>query len=169
MAIYHLSIKVIGRSKGRSAVVTAAYRSGEKLLDHETGIVHDYTRKGGVILSEILLPEYAPSTYSDRETLWNAVHEKEKSKDAQLTREIEVALPVELDRNEQIECVRDYIRENFVNVGMCADWALHDKGDGNPHAHILLTMREFKPDGTWDVNHQNAKFCLCFWRFYGKK
>ncbi len=81
---------------------------------------------------------------------------KEKSKDAQLTREIEVALPVELDRNEHIECVRDYTRENFVNVGMCADWALHDKGDGNPHAHILLTMREFKPDGTWDVNRQNA-------------
>lgn len=155
MAIYHLSIKVIGRSHGRSAVSAAAYRSGEKLLDHESGILHDYTRKGGVIMSEILLPENAPREYADRENLWNEVHTIEKSANAQLAREIEIALPNEISREDQIQCVREYINDNFINAGMVADWALHDKGDGNPHVHILLTMRQFKPDGTWDVKKRN--------------
>ncbi len=155
MAIYHLSIKVIGRSRGRSAVSAAAYRAGERLCDYDTGTVHDYTHKVGVILSEIILPENAPESYLDRETLWNAVQKIEKNANAQLAREIEVALPNDIPRDWQIECVRKYINDCFVSAGMCADWALHDKGDGNPHAHILLTMRQFKPNGTWDVKKRN--------------
>ena len=149
MSIYHCSIKVISRSGGRSAVSAEAYRAGEKLKDNETGQVHDYTHKGGVVMSEILLPEHAPERLADRQTLWNEVQSVEKRSDAQLAREIEVAFPVEMTRDEQIECVRDYIGENFVSEGMVADWALHDKGDGNPHAHIMLTMRGFDEDGEW--------------------
>ena len=134
---------------GRSAVAAAAYRSGEKLTNEWDGLTHDYTHKPGVVHAEIILPAHAPPEFSDRATLWNSVEFSEKSSDAQLAREIEVALPVELPRAEQLALVRSYIRDNFVAEGMCADFALHDKGDGNPHAHILLTIRPLKPDGKW--------------------
>ena len=149
MAIYHLSIKIISRGKGKSAVAAASYRSGEKIKNEYDGIVHDFTRKGGIAHTEILLPQNAPQEFSDRGTLWNSVEKIEKSKNSQLAREIEIALPKELDREKQINLVRDYVKENFVKVGMCADIALHDKGDGNPHAHILLTMRPLNEDKTW--------------------
>ena len=147
MAIYHCSIKVIKRSKGRSAVAAAAYRSGEKLVNEWDGMTHDYTKKRGVVHTEILLPTHAPPEFQDRSALWNSVEEIEKSHNAQLSREIEIALPVELDRKEQISLVRAYVRDNFVAAGMCADFAIHDKGDGNPHAHIMLTMRPLKGNG----------------------
>ena len=156
MAIYHCSIKIIGRSGGRSAVASAAYRSGEKLLNEETGITHDFTRKGGVVMSEILLPTNAPDRYHDRQTLWNEVQKVEKRADAQLAREIEVALPSELTRTQQIECVRNYINENFTSKGMIADWALHDKGDGNPHAHIMLSVRAFDENKKWQNKHKSV-------------
>ena len=130
MSIYHCSIKMVGRTGGKSAVAASAYRSGEKLYDEETGLTHDFTRKGGVVMSEILLPEKAPEEYSDRQILWNAVQAVEKRSDAQMAREVEVALPIEMSREQQIECIRNYVMENFVNEGMIADWALHDKGDG---------------------------------------
>ena len=149
MAIYHLSIKIISRGKGKSAVAAASYRSGEKMKNEYDGIVHDFTRKGGIAHTEILLPQNAPQEFSDRGTLWNSVEKIEKSKNSQLAREIEIALPKELDREKQIELVREYVKENFVKVGMCADIALHDKDDGNPHAHILLTMRPLNEDKTW--------------------
>ena len=149
MAIYHLSIKIISRGKGKSAVAASAYRSGEMIKNEYDGIVHDFTRKGGIAYTEILLPQHAPQEFSDRGTLWNSVEKIEKSQNSQLAREIEIALPKELDREKQIELVREYVKENFVNVGMCADIALHDKNDGNPHAHILLTMRPFNEDTTW--------------------
>ena len=149
MAIYHLSIKIISRGKGKSAVAASAYRSGEKIKNEYNGIVHDFTRKGGIAHTEILLPQNAPQEFLDRGTLWNSVEKIEKSKNSQLAREIEIALPKELDREKQIELVRKYVKENFVNVGMCADIALHDKNDGNPHAHILLTMRPLNEDKTW--------------------
>ncbi|MCR5222216.1 MAG: MobA/MobL family protein [Lachnospiraceae bacterium] len=149
MSIYHCSIKIISRSSGRSAVSAAAYRSGEKLFCEETGLTHDYTHKGGVVMNEILLPKNAPSAYLDRSVLWNSVQSVEKRTDAQLCREVEVAFPVEMSRDEMIACVRSYIRENFTSKGMIADWALHDKGDGNPHAHILLTLRSFDTNGQW--------------------
>ena len=149
MAIYHLSIKIISRGKGKSAVAASAYRSGEKIKNEYDGIVHDFTRKGGIVHTEILLPQNAPQAFLDRGTLWNSVEKIEKSKNSQLAREIEIALPKELNREKQIELVREYVKENFVKVGMCADIALHDKNDGNPHAHILLTMRPLNEDKTW--------------------
>ena len=149
MAIYHLSIKIISRGKGKSAVAAASYRSGEKIKNKYDGIVHDFTRKGGIAHTEILLPRNAPQEFASRSVLWNSVEKIEKSKNSQLAREIEIALPKELSREKQIELVRKYVKENFVKVGMCADVALHDKNDGNPHAHILLTMRPLNEDKTW--------------------
>ena len=149
MAIYHLCIKIISRGKGKSAVAASAYRSGEKIKNEYDGTVHDFTRKGGIAHTEIILPQNASQKFSDRETLWNSVEKIEKSKNSQLAREIEIALPKELDREKQIELVRNYVKENFVDVGMCADIAIHDKNDGNPHAHILLTMRPLNEDKTW--------------------
>lgn len=147
MAIYHCSVKIISRSTGRSSVAAAAYRSGEKLYNDREGIEHDFSRKRGVEHSEIMLSENAPAEYQSRETLWNAVERAERRKDAQTAREIEVALPVEFNRQEQMEVLREYVRENFTSRGMCADICVHDKGDGNPHAHIMLTTREVTPDG----------------------
>ena len=149
IAIFHCPIKIIQRSKGRSAVAAAAYRSGEKLINEWDGEIHDYTHKGGIVHREIMLPTHAPSEFSDRSTLWNSVEKIEKSSDAQLAREIEVALPVELSPAVQLALVRSYIKDNFVAAGMCADFAIHDKGTGNPHAHIMLTMRPIREDGSW--------------------
>ncbi|WP_442486454.1 MobQ family relaxase [Fusobacterium necrophorum] len=149
MAIYHLSIKIISRGKNKSAVAASAYRSGEKIKNEYDGIVHDFTRKGGIAHTEILLPQNAPKEFANRSVLWNSVEKIEKSKNSQLAREIEIALPKELNQEKQIELVREYVKENFVKVGMCADIALHDKNDGNPHAHILLTMRPLNEDKTW--------------------
>ncbi|MBQ6024935.1 MAG: MobA/MobL family protein [Lachnospiraceae bacterium] len=156
MSIYHCSIKIISRSSGRSAVSAAAYRSGERLVSSETGLIHDYTRKGGVIMNEIILPENVPSRLSDRSILWNEVQQIEKRCDAQFAREIEVALPKEIKRSDQIECVRDFIRENFTSHGMIADWALHDKGDGNPHAHIMLTVRGINEKEGWQKKQRSV-------------
>ncbi|OCN01317.1 conjugal transfer protein TraA [Clostridium sp. W14A] len=112
-------------------------------------MTHDYTKKGGVVDSEILLPAYAPSEFSDRSTLWNSVEKIEKSRNAQLAREIEIALLAELDRKDQITLVRTFVRDAFVASGMCADFSIHDKDDGNPHAHIMLTLRPLNERGEW--------------------
>ena len=121
MAIYHCSIKIVSRGKGKSAVAAAAYRSGETLTNNYDGVTHDFTRKGGIVHTEILLPPHAPPDFADRSTLWNSVEKIEKAKNSQLAREIEIALPVELDKEQQIQLVREYVEENFVSVGMCAD------------------------------------------------
>ncbi len=134
IAIYHCTIKVISRGKGKSAVA-AAYRAGEKITNQYDGETHDYTRKGGVVHTEILLPDHAPAAFSDRAVLWNEVEKIEKAKNAQLAREIEIALPRELTREQSISLVREYVKRHFVAAGMCADICLHDTG-GNPHAHI---------------------------------
>ena len=149
MAIYHLSIKIVSRGKGASAVAKSAYRAAEKIKNEYDGMIHDYTRKGGVVHTEILLPEHAPAEYQDRAVLWNAVEKIEKAKNSQLAREIEIALPKELTREQSINLVRDYVNHHFVAAGMCADIAIHDEKKGNPHAHILLTMRPFNEDRTW--------------------
>lgn len=148
MAIYHLHCKVFSRSKGQTAIAAAAYRSGTKLEDHELGTVSDYLKKKGIAFSEIALPANAPKEYADREVLWNAVQEVEKSKDAQLCREFEIALPKELSLVEQIELVRTFAK-SLVNEGMIADYSIHDKNDGNPHVHILTTMRGIADNGKW--------------------
>ena len=149
IAIYHCSIKIVSRGKGKSAVAAAAYRSGEKLTNEWDDLIHDYTKKGGVVHSEILLPAHAPPAFSDRSTLWNSVELSEKSNNAQLAREVEIALPVELSREEQTRLVREYCSSQFVSKGMIADFNLHDTGSGNPHAHILLTMRPLDENGAW--------------------
>ena len=149
IAIYHWNIGIVSRGKGKSAVAAAAYRSGEKLTNEWDGLTHDYTKKGGVVHSEILLPAHAPPAFSDRSTLWNSVELSEKSNNAQLAREVEIALPVELSREEQTRLVREYCSSQFVSKGMIADFNLHDTGGGNPHAHILLTMRPLDEKGAW--------------------
>jgi hypothetical protein len=149
MAIYHLSIQIISRGKGKTAVSAAAYRAGEKITNEHDGSVHDYTRKGGIVHSEILLPANAPKEYSDRAVLWNAVEKAEKNGNAQLAREIEISLPRELSWEQNILLARRYVKEQFADKGMCADICFHDKKDGNPHAHIMLTLRPIDERGEW--------------------
>lgn len=156
MAIYHCHCKIISRGQGRSAVGAAAYRSGEKITNDYDGITHDYTNKSGVVHAEVMLPENAPKEWQDRAILWNEVEKIEKGSRAQLAREYEVALPRELSREEQIQLVRSFVQENFVSKGMCADVSIHDKEDGNPHAHILLTTRPIEQDGTWGKKAENT-------------
>ena len=112
-------------------------------------MIHDYTRKRGIVHSEILLPPNAPTDFQDRGTLWNSVEQIEKACNSQLARELEVALPIELSREEQVRLVRAYCSSQFVSRGMCADFNIHDTGSGNPHAHILLTMRPMDEQGKW--------------------
>jgi len=148
MAIYYLEVKVGSRGKGQSAIASAAYRAGAKLKDEEIGKTFDYTRKSGVVHSEISLCANAPKEYANRETLWNAVHKVEKASNSRLFREIIVAIPHELQRDEQIQLVREYVK-GLTDRGMCCDWNIHDKGDGNPHAHIMCTVRSITEKGTW--------------------
>lgn len=165
MAIYHLHAQMIGRSSGRSAVAASAYRAGVKMTNERDGVTHDYTRKQGVVYSEIILPINAPLEFTDRSTLWNAVEQSEKRRDAQTAREMDIALPVELDHEEQVELIRKYVRVNFVEHGMCADIAIHDKMDGNPHAHVMLTTRHVTQDGFSGKNRDwNNKILLESWR-----
>ena len=164
MAIFHMSAKTIGRSSGRSSVASSAYRAGEKIKDERQDKEHDYTKKQGVVHKEIILPEQAPERLKDRSVLWNEVEQIEKRKDAQLAREIEVALPKELNREEQIEVLKEYANE-FVKEGMIADVAMHDKNNSNPHAHIMLTMREITKDGFGKKNREwNDKEKIEKWR-----
>lgn len=156
MAIYHMNIKIISRSKGSSAIASSAYRSGTKLIDEEVDKVCDYSKKTGIVFNEVLLCENAPKEYQDRQVLWNRVHQIESAKTSQLAREVEVALPREFDTPKQIQVVREYIQENFISVGMCADWSLHDKNDGNPHAHIMLTTRPILADGKWGLKEKKG-------------
>lgn len=182
MAIYHCSVKIIGRSAGRSSVAAAAYRSAECLTNEYDGIEHDFTKKGWVEFTEIILPVNAPEEYKDRSTLWNAVEAVEKSQDAQLAREFEVALPAELTREQQIEVVEAFVRNNLTSQGMVADIAIHnppktndrhqpiDK-DGNvtrdvnemqfinPHAHILCTVRPMDEQGVWEKKSEVEYLC----------
>jgi len=147
VAIYHLSAKIISRGTGRSVVAAAAYRSGESLEEESTGLTFDYTRKGGIAFSEIRAPEGAPPWVFDRSELWNRVETFEKRKDAQLAREVEVALPVELTADEQRALLQTYVQREFVDRGMVADFSLHRDDEHNPHAHILLTLRGIGPEG----------------------
>lgn len=149
IAIYHCNISIISRGKGKSAVAAAAYRSGEKITNEWDGEIHDYTRKRGVVHTEIMLPPHAPPSFSDRATLWNSVELYEKAGNAQLAREIDAALPIELSREEQIRLVREYCSSQFVSRGMCVDYAIHDTDSGNPHCHIMLTMRPLDERGAW--------------------
>ena len=160
IAIYHMSAKVISRGAGRSAVAASAYLSCRRMYNDYDGIQHDYTRKHGLAYQEVLLPPMAPPEWKDREQLWNAVEQAEKTKDSRLAREFVVALPIELSRESQIAFLRDFIQKNFVDLGMCADFAIHDTDGHNPHAHILLTVRPLEADGSWQYKTQKEYLCI---------
>jgi hypothetical protein len=147
MSIFHCAFKIINRASGRSAVSAAAYRAAEKLHNYRDGVTYDYSKKKGVAYREVLLPPSAPKEFANRQTLWNEVESVEKRKDAQTAREVELALPKELSRPQQIALVKNYLQENFISEGMCADLAIHDKADGNPHAHVMLTVRRVNQNG----------------------
>ena len=160
MAIYHLEAKVVSRGAGRSAVAASAYLSCSRLYNDYDGIQHDYTKKQGLVWQEVFLPEYAPQEWQDREKLWNAVEEVETAKDSRLAREFVMALPIELSREQQIELLQDFIREQFVSDGMCADAAIHDTDGHNPHAHILLTVRPLDEQGHWQYKAEKEYLCV---------
>lgn len=154
IAIYHMSSKVVSRGAGRSAVAASAYLSCSRMYNDYDGVQHDYTRKQGLIFQEVLLPPKASPEWKDREQLWNAVERAEKTKDSRLAREFVVALPIELPRKAQISLLRDFIQNNFVDMGMCADFAIHDTDGHNPHAHILLTVRRWKLTEPGSIKHR---------------
>jgi len=180
MADYRLSAKIIGRSTGRSSVAAAAYRAGVQLEDDRTGLSHDYTRKRGVLHSEIRVPDGTPDWMQDRAKLWNAVEAAERRKDAQLARELQLSLPHELSFDQNRDLVLSFVQSRFVDQGMIADIAIHapdrDGDQRNIHAHVMLTMRALTADGfgkknrDWNTNaqleqwrkdwadHQNARF-----------
>lgn len=170
MAIFHLSAQAISRTGGRSATACAGYRAGECIIDERTGVKHDFTRKRGVVHSEIFAPEGAPSWCHNRSDLWNKVEKTEKRKDAQVAREINLALPAELNERERLELVRAYVADTFVSAGMVVDLCVHapSSRDGdarNHHAHIMLTMRRLDGDQFGQKERAwNAPELLIQWR-----
>ena len=160
MALYHFHVGQIKRSAGRSAVECAAYRAGERLYSEYYGLVSDYTHKGGVVHTEIMLPPHAPREYADRQTLWNAVEEVERNKNAQLAYSFDIALQNEFSLDENIALARQFLLDNFVSRGMIADFAVHqpDKNGGiaNPHFHVMCPIRPLNPDGTWGAKQRRV-------------
>ena len=155
MAFLFMQAKIVKASSGRSAVAAAAYQAAQKLQDDSLGMTFQYRNKEEVVFSEILLPTNAPAAYADRETLWNAVQEKENRANSQVARAFIIAMPKEWTREESISRAREFIQKNLVDAGMVADWAFHMK-DGNPHLHCLCTIRGFKEDGTWDAREKKV-------------
>ena len=154
MAIYHLSVKAVSRSAGRSATAAAAYRAGCEIVDQRTGEIHNYTRKGGVESTDIVLPDDAPEWATNRAALWNAAEAAERRKDACVAREFEVALPDELSPAERRRLAVDFAKEMANREGCAVDVAIHapgKEGDSrNHHAHILRTTRKVGLDGLTD-------------------
>lgn len=182
MAIFQFQMQVIGRSEGRSVVSAAAYRAAEKIENTYTGLTEDYSKKEWVVYKEVLLPENAPPQYQDRAALWNAVEQAEKGKNARLAREIEVALPLELSMEENIALIRSFASDTLQADGMAVDLCVHNpprkdkdgffvdhdgnrvtrKEDlvfGNPHAHLLFTVRPFDENGNWMPKTQKEYLC----------
>ena len=151
MALYHFHVTQIQRSAGQSAIASAAYRAGEKLYSEYYGETSDYSKKKGMIRSEILLPANAPQEYADRQTLWNALEQVERNKDAQLAYSFDIALQNEFSLEENIALARQFVSEQLVSQGMIADFAIHmpDKEIQNPHFHILCPIRPLKENGKW--------------------
>ena len=172
MASYHWSMQIIGRKDRRSAVQAAAYRAGQDLTDERTGEVHRYGKRRGVDHTEILLPPFTHQRLADRQTLWNAVERAEVRDDAQLAREVNIALPHELSREQQLALLRSYVGEQFVKRGMIADFAIHVPRPGrgederNVHAHVMLTLRQGTPQGLREIKTRewNSRELLKHWR-----
>ena len=182
MAIFHFTVKIVGRSKGKSVISASAYLNGDVMKNEETGRISYYTSKKEIVYTSLMMCENAPPEWLhvpeenikrfqqsirykraddkdaalekfkitfQKQRLWNEVLKIEKNADAQLGRSFEFSLPKEWSRQEQIDYTTEYIQKTFVDEGMCADWSIHDKGDGNPHVHLLVTMRPFNPDHSW--------------------
>ena len=145
----HNEISIVQRSQRQSAVAAAAYQSGEKLFCEYDQQVKHYPEKRGIVHNEILLPANAPPEYADRNTLWNAVEAVEKQWNSQLARRWVLTIPREIPPDQYAVLVREFCQQQFVSKGMCVDFAIHDKGDGNPHAHVMLTMRAMDEHGKW--------------------
>ena len=145
----HNEITIVQRSQRQSAVAAAAYQSGEKLFCEYDQQVKHYPEKRGIVHNEILLPANAPRSYADRNTLWNAAEAVEKQWNSQLARRWMLTIPREIPPDQYAVLVREFCEQQFVSKGMIADFAIHDKGDGNPHAHILLTIRAMDEHGKW--------------------
>ena len=161
MALFHLSVTQTKRSAGQSAIASAAYRAGARLYSEYYGEYSDYTRKGGVICSDILLPSHAPPEYADRQTLWNAVEKAERGKNAQLAYSFDIALQNEFSLEENIALARQFLLENFVSRGMVVDFAVHqpDREDGgipNPHFHVLCPIRPIEQNGKWGLKQRRV-------------
>lgn len=159
MTISFIRYNMLSRSNGKNAVASAAYRSGSKLRDRQSGKIKNYTRKEEVKYSEIDLPQNCTEKYRDREELWNAVEQQAKRKDARLARELIVALPVELDIETDIKVLQKYIQTTFVDDGMIADWSVHWKED-NPHCHVMLTTKPIGSDGKTFIGQKTSTFKL---------
>lgn len=174
LAIYHLHSKIFSRSKGQSSVAAAAYRSSTKICDVQNNETFDYSRKKGTVHSEIIAPEGAPSWALDRECLWNAIETKNRRKDAQLCREVEIALPRELSLRQNIPLAKKFVIEQFISEGMIADLSIHKKVSTKPeesadgfeyHAHILLTLNTISSSGFGPKNRSwNNRERLLLWR-----
>ena len=164
MAIYHLHAKILGRSGGRSATAAAAYRAGICISDERTGVVYDFSRRKHVVWRAIAAPDEAEAWVCDREKLWNVVEQTERRRDAQVAREVEVAIPIELSDIDRMRLISEFVDGEFVARGMVADIAIHEN-PGNPHAHILLTLRELRPEGFGSkIRAWNDKEMLATWR-----
>lgn len=144
---------IVKRSKGQSAVEKASYISRSILVSEYDGQTYRPKYHEDLVHSEISLPQNAPKEYADRATLWNAVELSEKGQKSQLARMLKASLPNEWSYELAEEVVRDYVQRNFVDKGMCVDWAIHDsendKGQRNLHIHVLLTMRPLTENGEW--------------------
>lgn len=160
MALYHFHVGQVKRSAGQSVIESAAYRAGERLYSERYGEHSNYTRKGGVVYTEILLPPHAPHEYADRQTLWNAVEAAERGKNAQLAYSFDIALQNEFTLAENIALARQFLLDNFVSRGMIADLAIHqpdrEGGIENPHVHVLCPIRPLNPDGTWGAKQRRV-------------
>lgn len=164
MALYHFHVEQIGRSKGYSAVAAAAYRSGEKLYCDYYGETHDYTKKGGILYTEILMPEYCPERFKDRAALWNELEKTEKHPKAQLCYSFDMALQNELTYEENLELARRFVQEEMVARGMICDIAIHVPGKTkddipNPHIHVLCPIRPYLKEGRWGEK-QHREYAL---------
>ena len=199
MAIFHFTVKIVGRSKGKSVISASAYLNGDVMKNEETGRISYYTSKKEVVYTSLMMCENAPPEWLhvpeenikrfqqsirykraddkdaalekfkitfQKQRLWNEVLKIEKNADAQLGRSFEFSLPKEWSRQEQIDYTTEYIQKTFVDKGMCVDWSIHDKGDGNPHVHLLVTMRPFNPDHSWG-SKEVKDWDLYDWRIYG--
>ena len=145
----HFKITIVKRSQGQSAVAGAAYQSGERLISEYDQKTKFYNKKKELVHAEIMLPSHAPPGFADRATLWNAVEAVENQWNSQLARRIVLAFPREVPKDQYLPMLKEFCNEQFVSKGMVADFAIHDKGDGNPHAHILLTIRAMDEHGKW--------------------